>query len=133
MARLQIDLRFRLLSLVTIISSTTTVLLSVLFAYLGLGPYSFILPMPLVAALRTTILLAAERPAVRPRLQFRRWRYLLGDSGLAIATVVCIAVSMQGTISSSAIATATNRSGSTSSPSTSPRRRCSCWRRTWRA
>ena len=95
-SRLQIDLRFRYLSIVNIVSSTATVLLNVLFAYLGFGAYSFILPLPIVAALRTVLLLAAAPPAIRLRFQFRRWRYLVGDSGLAIASVVCIVVSMQG-------------------------------------
>lgn len=96
MARLQIELRFRLLSVITIICSIVTVVLNVLFAYSGFGAYSFILPLPIVAALRTLILIAADPPRVRPRLHLRRWRYLLGDSGLAVATVLCIILSTQG-------------------------------------
>ncbi|MEC9372780.1 MAG: oligosaccharide flippase family protein, partial [Planctomycetota bacterium] len=48
-ARLNIDLRFRAISLITAGSSIIRYGGIVLFAWLGLGPMSFVLPMPLVA------------------------------------------------------------------------------------
>src|SRR6266550_2310773 len=95
-ARLQAELRFRLLSVITMICTVMTVALNVLFAWKGLGAYSFVLPLPIVAALRTAIILLADRPTVKPKLQLRRWRYLFGDSGWAIITTACIAISLQG-------------------------------------
>ena len=95
-ARIQAELRFRLLSILNVVCSIVTVLLSVLLAYLGFGAYSLVIPIPIIAALRAGVLLWSDPPKIRPALQLRRWRYLLRDSGLIIATVACIMVSMQG-------------------------------------
>ena len=97
-ARLQGDLRFRLVSLLGVFANVGTTALSITFAspWFDLGAYSLVLPVPLIALCRMAALLAIAPPKVRWDLQFHRWSRLLPDSGLVIATAICITVCTQG-------------------------------------
>ena len=73
-------LRFRLVATFTLLVAVLQTALTLAFAWLGFGAYSFVLP-PALAALGVGVVkwrLAA--PRVRWRLETRRWRYLVGDS-----------------------------------------------------
>jgi PST family polysaccharide transporter len=85
-ALLQVQLRFRDIGTVQFVGSTLMQLISVILAWRGFGSYSFIIPVPLVAAVRAALFWWMARPKIRRRPQLRRWRYILGDSGLMLAT-----------------------------------------------
>ena len=70
-SKLQIQLRFRESATIAFISSTTVTVLTVLFAVLHFGAYSFILPWPISAALRAAMLWKAAPCRIRsgPRIR----------------------------------------------------------------
>jgi lipopolysaccharide exporter len=83
--KLQIDLRFRAFAALAFVLAIGGIALSVLFAAMGAGPYSFVLPLPIVAVVRLAIAWLMVRPPFERRIDFQRWRYLLGDSLLMLA------------------------------------------------
>ncbi len=95
-ARLQIDLNFPLLAYTGLLAAAVSVGASILFALLGFGAYSFALPVPLSQFVRLVFLWVAARPPIQPNPQFRRWRFMLTDSGLLIAIMAMYAVTAQG-------------------------------------
>jgi O-antigen/teichoic acid export membrane protein len=84
-AQLGRDLRFRFLAALNFTSNTLRMALTVFFAAIGFGPYSFILPVPLTAFAVAAFMWWWVRPAWSPRLHTRRWRYLVGDSTRLLA------------------------------------------------
>jgi len=84
-AKLAKELRFRELASVNLANITLRMLLTVAFAALGFGPLSFILPLPITAAILAVFLWWWVRPPWSPRPEFRRWKYLLGDSTRLLA------------------------------------------------
>jgi O-antigen/teichoic acid export membrane protein len=96
MARLQAELRFGTLATIVFASATATTVLSVLLAWGGLGPQSVVLPRALVALAQAMVLFLVCGFPARATPQWRRWRFLAGDSLLLIATWVCYAIIMQG-------------------------------------
>jgi O-antigen/teichoic acid export membrane protein len=94
-ARLQIDLRFRFLATAGFAYAVGIVLLSVLFAWLGFGAYSFIWPQVIVHLGRTVVFWWVVAPPVRPRPQLKRWRYLIGDSMRIVWARIALHVSWQ--------------------------------------
>lgn len=95
-AQLQIQLRFRAIALIGSGQAIGTMCLSVLLAKLGYGPYSFVLPQVVTSAIGVTVLWLTVKPPVRWNLQWRRWRYLIPDSGLLFTTSLLMMVTMQG-------------------------------------
>lgn len=95
-ARLRSQLRFGLLSGYGIFAAVFTAALSILFARLGFGAYSFVLPTPIEALIRAVVFWGAvkEKPRLRP--QIRRWRYMVGDSALILGTYLCFTLITQG-------------------------------------
>jgi PST family polysaccharide transporter len=79
-AQLARELRFRLLAAMNLASVTMQRVLTVVLAVLGFGPYSFALPFPVASIVATVFLWWWVRPPWAPRLQLRRWRFLIGDS-----------------------------------------------------
>jgi PST family polysaccharide transporter len=79
-ARLQAQLRFRLLATIRFGLLAGIMLLTILFALLDFGPYSFVIPRPIMQAIRLIILWWVARPPVRWSPQLRRWRYMLTDA-----------------------------------------------------
>ena len=88
LARLTMDLRFRELALVGVTYNIFTMAGSVACAYLGLGVYSFVLPVPIGLALRALVMwrLAPVRLALHPQLH--RWRAMAADSARLLGTGV---------------------------------------------
>jgi O-antigen/teichoic acid export membrane protein len=95
-ALLHIHLRFRALAVLSFLGAATTTGLTVFFAYHGFGPYSFVLPRPLVALLQVAVLWWLTKPRIRSSLQIRRWSLIIGDMGLITAAWVCYTVIAQG-------------------------------------
>ena len=83
--KLQIELRFRAFAIIAFVLAVAQIALSVIFARLGAGPYSFVIPTPIVAAIRLGIGWTMVRPPFNRRIDFRRCRYLVGDSLLMLA------------------------------------------------
>ena len=97
-ARLQIDLRFRWVAMLNMISAGGTVILTVVFAWLGFGAYSLVLPRLILAVVRT--LLAWRIAGFTPRLslQTRRWKYIIGDSLWVLLANLCMTVQLQADV-----------------------------------
>jgi PST family polysaccharide transporter len=95
-ARLQIDLRFGTMALFAFAGALATTALSVLFAYRGYGAYSFVLPRPIVGLVQALALWWLTRPPISLAPQVRRWRFMLGDSALIIATWFFYMIFTQG-------------------------------------
>ncbi len=85
-ARLMIDMRFKAIAVVGIVCNCTATLMSVFLAWRGFGAYSFILPIPVTGAIRCFWLWRLAKPRINLNPQFRRWKFLVGDSGFMIAT-----------------------------------------------
>src|SRR5262245_31249927 len=88
-AMLASQLRFRTSVIIGTASAIGISILSIVLAAIGFGAYSFLLPVPLVAALQLGALWAAARPSLRWSPQSRRWRLLLGDTGLNWGVSIC--------------------------------------------
>jgi O-antigen/teichoic acid export membrane protein len=83
-----IQLRFRFQAMLALGTAVLTMALNVLLAWCGWGPYSFIVPLVVVSALRTAAFWAAASFTVRWTLDLRRWRYLVSDSGMLLLTQI---------------------------------------------
>jgi O-antigen/teichoic acid export membrane protein len=79
-AQLSHEMRFRALAIMNISDVMMQNLLTLFFAFLGFGAFSFILPVPIGGAILAAGLWWWVRPAWSPRLYLNRWRYLIGDS-----------------------------------------------------
>ncbi|MBV9251703.1 MAG: oligosaccharide flippase family protein [Acetobacteraceae bacterium] len=61
---------------------------------IGLGVYSFALPVPLLALIRTTVMWRVARPKISGDWQLRRWKYLIGNSvNVSAARLITSAIS----------------------------------------
>lgn len=92
MAKLRGELRFRAVAAINAFEVISLQLMMLLFAWLGFREYSFVLPAPIVAAVRAAVLWWWARPKIRWQPQFGRWRYLVGDGAAVLATRVTLTV-----------------------------------------
>ena len=70
---------------------------TIVLAWLGFGALSFVIPLPVVAALRTGWLWAVTRPSLRGGwVQIKRAKYLVGRSSAVFGTAILQAVILQG-------------------------------------
>jgi O-antigen/teichoic acid export membrane protein len=81
---LSIQLRFRLQSLIALVSAILIVVLNVLMAWRHCGAYSFVVPTVVVGAGRTAFVWVAAPYRISTRMYIRRWRFLIGDSGVLL-------------------------------------------------
>lgn len=95
-AKLQSQMRFRLLAGLGAGTNVSRIVLTILFAWLGFGAYSFAIPRPIVAAGRFAVGWWAARPRVRWQLQVRRWRYLVPDSAKLFVANLFMTLTAQG-------------------------------------
>jgi PST family polysaccharide transporter len=95
-ARLTSEMRFRYLAVVKWITAVGTMGLSIVFALMKLGPYSFVLPVPIITAVRLTLLWSATRPRIRWTPHLRRWKYLVNDSFMLLLAGFFIMLTWQG-------------------------------------
>jgi PST family polysaccharide transporter len=80
-AKLTLDLRFRELAAVGLGYNILAMLISVGCAFVGLGAYSFVIPLPICLFLRALVLWKLAPVRVRWSFQFHRWRAMAADSG----------------------------------------------------
>jgi len=85
-ARLTIDLRFKAIATVNISYNFIAMAISIVLAWRGFGAYSFVIPLPIAGAIRAIWLWRLAKPRITLNPQFRRWKFLVGDSGLLLAT-----------------------------------------------
>jgi len=95
-AKLQTEMRFRPLSLLGIFQGAATTGLSVALAWAGFGAYSFVIPLPIVSAIRLVVLWSLARPPVTWHWGFDQWPSLLGASGLLVGAAFFFGVYTQG-------------------------------------
>ena len=90
-ARLVIEMRYKLIAVVSTAACVLTAGLSVLLAWMGFHAYSFVWPTVIVGLLTNTVYWLLIRPGIRWDPQFRRWKFLLNDTGMMLGTVLCTA------------------------------------------
>ena len=90
------ELRFRALAVVSVLQAAVTTGLMITLAALGWGAYSLAVAPIGGVVVRNAAMWGIVRPRVRPRPQFRRWRYLVGDSQYLMGTAFFMAMIMQG-------------------------------------
>jgi O-antigen/teichoic acid export membrane protein len=96
LARLQSQLRFRLIAWVTLWVTIGTSALTILLAWRGMGAYSFVWPRSIgAAATLVAVWLAADLPTSH-LAHWKRARFLLGDSGYLAATAVFMFLMVNG-------------------------------------
>lgn len=96
MARLQIRMRFGTLAILGTAQGVLGMILSVIFALLGFGPYSFVVPLPIVMFLKLIVLWRLSDFPLHLNPEVRKWRSLVGATGLLIASSFFIAMTQQG-------------------------------------
>lgn len=96
MVMLRAQLRFARVAMVNLGEVVTQQALLILFAVLGFGAYSFVLPMPIVAAVRSAVLWWIVRPKVPRRLGLPRWPALIGSTGYVLGHRLLITATGQG-------------------------------------
>lgn len=95
-AALQIQLRFRLLAVLTGVWNLSQLALFVLLAWMGAEAYSFVASRILGAAVYAGLVWWFARPTIRGGPRVRRWRFLIGDSALLFGTAVIYCIIAQG-------------------------------------
>jgi PST family polysaccharide transporter len=95
-ARLRAQMRFRMLSLIAFGGAVGVTVLTILFAWWGFGPYSFVWPWPIMIAARAAALWYVAPQRVRPRMELRRWRFMFVDNWLLFLASVFQMVTWQG-------------------------------------
>lgn len=96
MARLQMDLRFRTLASVAAVSNIGVLVLTIVFALLDMGPYSFVLPRAIMPVVQGAIVWSISGARVSPKLRLRRWPYLASGSTILLLTYYLNAAITQG-------------------------------------
>jgi PST family polysaccharide transporter len=74
---IRVSLNFKQLAAVGTAEVVAVQILSVLFAWYGMGAYSFVLPVPLVATVKSVWLWGVIRPRLRRMRARRAWLYLV--------------------------------------------------------
>lgn len=95
-AMMSARLMFKSAATIEALNNTLQILLTVLMAWAGMGAMSFVLPMLITALGRTAYLWWAMKPRVLLDPQWRRWRFLMGDSARLIGADVARTVVLQG-------------------------------------
>ncbi len=85
-ARVAADLRFRFQAGLALVAAVATTALNILLARWHWGAYAMTIPYVLANVLRTVVLWLAAPVHVQGKMQVRRWKYLVGDSGILLVT-----------------------------------------------
>ena len=83
---IRLSLNFRLLAMIGTAEILAAQSLSILLAWYGMGSYSFVVPVPIVAAFKTVWLWTTVRPCMHRPQPRRAWMYLI-KSGLLVWSV----------------------------------------------
>lgn len=93
---LRSQLQFRVFAVYGSVEIVVQALMTVALAWAGYGPYSFVLPLPILAVVKASIWwhLIGFRPRLRPHR--RRWKYLVGNTSAAFLSKLIVALIGQG-------------------------------------
>lgn len=93
---LRARMQFGVLAIYATVEMIAQVLMTVALAWRGFGAYSFVLPGPVLSAVRTAVMwrLAAFKPDLRPKR--RRWRYVVGNTTITFVNRILISFINQG-------------------------------------
>jgi PST family polysaccharide transporter len=71
-------------------------LMTVGLAWCGFGVYSFVIPVPIFAALRATVWWRISGATPNFQLQYKRWKYLVGNTATNFASKTIVSIISQG-------------------------------------
>lgn len=93
---LRARMQFGVLAIYGTLETVAQVSMTVALAWYGFGAYSFVLPAPILAALRAVVLwrLAAVTPSLRPQRQ--RWKYVIGNTTVTFFNRIVTSIISQG-------------------------------------
>ena len=95
-AKLRSEMRFGTLSMANFMQSLVQTGLTLVLAAMDFGVYSFVLPMPIVYAVVSSVLWWIARPKVRLRHPLQYWRHLIGDSSYIFGQRLLVTSVVQG-------------------------------------
>ena len=95
-AQLQSEMRFKALSGFNVFESFALTILTVVFALNGFGPYSVVLPAPIVQLISLMGMFKLTRPKLSWSLDRSYWPELFTQSGLMLGSSLLYAFNMQG-------------------------------------
>jgi O-antigen/teichoic acid export membrane protein len=72
--------KFEALAVIACVEIVATQILTIGLILVGFGVYSFVVPVPLLALIRTIVMWRFARPKISGDWQIRRWKYLIGNS-----------------------------------------------------
>ena len=95
-ARIRAELDFRFLAVYNTFDLFATQILTVVFAALGMGPFAFALPYPIIGSLRAVWFWKRSAPRVNRRFRSLHLQYLFGNSSYVLFTRTLIELIGQG-------------------------------------
>jgi len=93
---LQQQMRFKTLSALASANTIISIILSVVFAKVGMGAYSFVLPAPIVEISLLTVLWLMVKPRFVWKPKVGSWRFFAGTSTFVLLTNLCYTLVSQG-------------------------------------
>ncbi len=96
MVQIRLAMNFRFLAAYNTFEIAALQIGTIIFAWIGLGAFSFAIPMPLLALIKAILFWWKAPPTVRRRFRPVQMRYMLGNSTLVFATRSIIEVVNQG-------------------------------------
>src|ERR1051326_6879449 len=87
---------FRELAIIGTVMAVLGAALSILFAKLGFGAYSFVIPIPLIAALQAIAVWKVSGYRIKWRPRTRMWRCFVQTSAYMLMTNVCFTLGGYG-------------------------------------
>ena len=88
-AALSAQLRFRTTVVIGTTTAVGTSILSIILAWAGWGAYSFVAPLPIMAAFQLVTSWMIAAPPIQFKPQVRRWRYLVADASFNWGFTIC--------------------------------------------
>lgn len=95
-AKLSIQLRFKALAAINVGSVAAQLALAVVFAKLGFGAASMLLPKPIVNTVQWFVDMSLARPKLSWNPQFKLWRCFFTDNATLTGGKLCLTVTQQG-------------------------------------
>ncbi len=96
MSKLRYQMRFKAIAAINLFQTLLQTGLTLMFAALGFGVYSFVWPMPFVYLTVSAAFWMIARPEIRLRSPLRHWKYLIGDSSYIFFQRVLLTAVGQG-------------------------------------
>ncbi len=93
---LRAHMRFGVLAIYGTLEIVALAVLTVLLAWAGFGAYSFVIPTPVMAAVRAVVFWRLAGPGMSFQPQRKRWKYVIGNTAVLFVTKTVVAVINQG-------------------------------------